>query len=192
MGVVITLQFITLAILARLLSPLDFGLMGMILVVIGFARLFADMGISNAIIYRHDATREELSSLYWLNILAGIAVFFIVCASVPLVAAFYHEPRLNNLMYLAAIVFLITPFGQQFQILLQKELQFNQLAKIEIIGSITNAMVAITLAFWEMGVFSLIWASWLEHHFGFCYFLIGAGDIGDLVGDFLNEILMDI
>jgi O-antigen/teichoic acid export membrane protein len=131
--------------------------MGMILVVIGFARLFADMGVSNAIIYRQDATREELSSLYWLNIIAGIAVFSIVCASVPLVAAFYHEPRLNNLMYLAAIVFIITPFGQQFQILLQRELQFNQLAKIEIIGSITNATVAITLAFFEMGVFSLIW-----------------------------------
>lgn len=54
MGVVTTLQFLTLAILARLLSPSDFGLMGMIMVVIGFAQLFSDMGISNAIIYRQD------------------------------------------------------------------------------------------------------------------------------------------
>jgi len=157
MGVVATLQFITLAILARLLSPSDFGLMGMIMVVIGFAQTFADMGISNAIIHRQDATSEELSSLYWLNILAGIAVFFIVCVSTPLVVAFYHEPRLNNLMYLTALVFLITPFGQQFQILLQKELQFNRLAGIEIIGSFTNAAVAIILAFEGLGIFSLIW-----------------------------------
>ena len=70
MGVVTALQLVTLALLARLLSPSDFGLMGMILVVIGFARLFADMGISNAIIYRQDSTKEELSTLYWLNIMA--------------------------------------------------------------------------------------------------------------------------
>lgn len=157
MGVVTTLQFVTLAILARLLSPSDFGLMGMVMVVIGFARLFADMGISGAIIHRQDATREQLSSLYWLNIIAGTAVFFIVCAFIPLIAAFYHEPRLSNLMYLAALVFLITPFGQQFQILMQKELQFNHLAKIDIIRSLTNSMVVIILAFRGMGVFSLVW-----------------------------------
>ena len=157
MGVVTTLQFLTLAILARLLSPSDFGLMGMIMVVLGFARLFADMGISNAIIYRQDVAKGELSSLYWLNILAGIAVFLIICISTPLVVAFYHEPRLNNLMYLAALVFLITPFGQQFQILLQKELRFNQLARIEMIVSFANATVAISLAFCGAGVFSLIW-----------------------------------
>ena len=156
-GVTITLQFGTLAVLARLLSPADFGLMGMIMVVIGFAQLFADMGISNAIIYRQDATREELSSLYWLNILAGIAVFFLVWAVTPLTITFYHEPRLKNLMYLTSLVFLITPIGQQFQILLQKELKFDQLAKIEIMGSFTNALVAITLALLGMGVFSLVW-----------------------------------
>jgi O-antigen/teichoic acid export membrane protein len=157
MGVVTGLQFITLAVLARLLSPSDFGLMGMIMVVIGFAQLFADMGISNAIIYRQDTTREELSSLYWLNILAGIGVFLIVCLSTPLVVAFYHEPRLNKLLYLGALAFLITPFGQQFQILLQKGLQFRQLAIIEITGSCINAIAAITLALWGMGVLSLIW-----------------------------------
>jgi O-antigen/teichoic acid export membrane protein len=157
MGVVTALQFVSLAVLARLLSPSDFGLMGMIMVVIGFAQAFADMGISNAIIHRQDATKDELSSLYWINILAGVAIFLIVCVSTPLVAAFYHEPRLNNLMYLAALIFLITPFGQQFQILLQKELQFNQLAIIEITGSFSNATVAIILAFLGTGVFSLIW-----------------------------------
>ena len=82
MGAVTALQFVSLAVLARLLSPSDFGLMGMIMVVIGFAQAFADMGISNAIIYRQDATRDQLSSLYWLNILAGVVVFFVVWVSV--------------------------------------------------------------------------------------------------------------
>jgi len=157
MGAVTALQFVSLAVLARLLSPSDFGLMGMIMVVIGFAQAFADMGISNAIIYRQDATRDQLSSLYWLNILAGVVVFFVVCVTSPLIVTFYHEPRLTSLLYLSSLIFLITPFGQQFQILLQKDLEFNRLAVIEITGSFVNATSAIILASWGMGVFSLIW-----------------------------------
>lgn len=64
MGAVTALQFITVAILARLLSPSDFGLMGMITVVIGFAQAFADMGLSNAVIYRQDVTGKHLSSFF--------------------------------------------------------------------------------------------------------------------------------
>ena len=157
MGVMTALQFVTLAVLARLLSPSDFGLMGMVMVVVGFAQAFADMGISNAIIHRQDATRNQLSSLYWLNIIAGIIVFFAVCASAPLVVGFFHEPRLHNLLYLTAVIFLITPFGQQFQILMQKGLRFNDLAKIEIATSIVKSAVAIVLAFSGFGVYSLIW-----------------------------------
>jgi lipopolysaccharide exporter len=157
MGEGTAIQFITLAVLARLLSPSDFGLMGMIMVVIGFGQAFADMGISNAIIHRQDATKEQLSSLYWLNLLAGFIVFCVVCASTRLIVGFYREPRLNNLLYLVALTFLITPFGQQFQVLFQRELQFNRLAKIEIATSVIYPAVAIILALSGFGVFSLIW-----------------------------------
>jgi O-antigen/teichoic acid export membrane protein len=174
MGAVTALQFVTLAVLARLLSPSDFGLMGMIMVVIGFAQAFADMGVSNAIIHRQDTTRNQLSSLYWLNIIAGIIVFFVVCASASLIVGFYHEPRLHNLLYLTAVIFLITPFGQQFQILLQKELRFNGLAKIEIATSIVKAVVAIVLAFSGFGVYSLIWGQ-LADTSARVLMLLGAG-----------------
>ena len=155
-GIVTTLQFITFAILARLLSPSDFGLLGMIMVVIGFAQAFSDMGISNAIIHRQDATREQLSSLYWLNIISGIVVFFVLCASTPLVVGFYREPRLSYLLYLTALIFLITPFGQQFQSLLQKELKFDGLAKIDVTSAVVNSIVAIGLALDGFGVYALI------------------------------------
>jgi len=157
MGAVTALGIVTLAVLARLLSPADFGLMGMIMVVIGFAQAFADMGISNAIIYRQDATKDQLSSLYWLNILAGAIIFCVVCASTPLVVGFYHEPHLSKLLYLTAVIFLITPLGQQFQILFQKELEFDGLAKIEIATSVVNSTVAIGSAFAGLGVYSLIY-----------------------------------
>ncbi len=156
--VIITiLQFVQLAVLARLLSPEAFGLMAMIMVVLGLAQAFADMGISNAIIYRQDTTREQLSSLYWLNILAGVIVFVLVLASTPLVVKFYGEPRLTELIQWAALIFLITPLGQQFQILLQKGLQFQILSIIEVTSISIGTLVAIGTAVMGQGVFSIIW-----------------------------------
>lgn len=157
MGVTTAIQFVSTAVLARLLSPSDFGLVGMITVVIGFAQAFADMGVSNSIIHRQDTTREQLSSLYWLNIIASIVIFLIVLASTPLVVVFYREPRLSNLLYLTALNFLIIPFGQQFQILLQKELKFNGLAKIDIATATVYPVVAIGSALIGYGVYSIIY-----------------------------------
>lgn len=150
------LHFLRLAILARLLSPQDFGFMAMIVVVIGFAQVYADMGISNAIIHRQDTTRDQLSSLYWLNIMAGVAVFFIVLAVNPLIVTFYKEPRLASLLPWAALVYLITPIGQQFQILLQKNLLFRPLAIIETVSAFCGLVTAVGFALAGTGVFSLI------------------------------------
>lgn len=150
-------QYAKLAILAHLLTTTDFGLMGMVMVIVGFAQAFADMGISNAIIHRQDSTREQLSSLYWLNITAGIVVAGLVAAAAPLVVRFYHEPRLTNLIYWTAGVFLIIPIGQQFQMLLQRDLKFNRLAVVEMCAALAGAAVAIITAFLKFGVMSLIW-----------------------------------
>jgi len=116
------LQLLQILVVARLLQPEDFGLMSMVTVVIGFAQAFADMGISNAIIHRQDADRDQLSSLYWLNILAGIIVCVVTIALSPLIVSFYNQPRLSSLIIWGAIIFLVTPIGQQFQMLLQKEI----------------------------------------------------------------------
>ncbi|WP_236890966.1 MOP flippase family protein [Desulfoluna limicola] len=157
MVVMTGLQVFTLTALARLLSPSDFGLMGMIMVVIGFAQSFADMGISNAIIQHQNTRMDQLSSLYWLNLLSGVTVYIIICVSAPLVVAFYEEPRLSRMIYLTALIFLITPLGQLFQSLMQKELMFEQLAKIEVACSIVNSIVSIVLAYNNFGVYALIW-----------------------------------
>lgn len=151
------LQFLQLAVLARILSPVDFGLMAMLMIVLGLAQAFADMGISNAIIHRQDTTREQLSSLYWLNIAAGIFVSLVVVASTPLIVGLFNEPRLEELVFWAALGFLMISVGQQFQILLQKELRFKELALIESLSAFVGALVAILSAMAGHGVLSLIW-----------------------------------
>src|SRR5690554_638922 len=115
MLVVTILQFAQLSILARHLEPADFGLMAIMMVVIGFSQAFQDMGISNAIIQRQDISHSQLSSLYWLNIVAGVLLFLIVLAISPLVAGFYEEPRITNLMAQLSIVFILVAVGNQYR-----------------------------------------------------------------------------
>lgn len=151
------LQILQLLVLAHLLSPEDFGLMAMIMVIIGFMQSYSDMGISNAIIHYQKISREQLSSLYWLNLFAGISIFFLLIACTPVIVTLYNEPQMAELTLWAAAIFLIIPWGQQFQVLLQKELMFKQLSAIEICGSLGGAVTAIVAALSGKGVFSLIY-----------------------------------
>ncbi len=156
MIVVSVLQFAQVAVLARMLPATDFGLMAMIAVVIAFGTAYADMGLSNAVIYRQDATRDQLSSLYWLNVLAGGCVFGTVVALSPVIADFFREPRLARLLPLAGLLFVITPFGQQFQMLLERSLRFRLLGAVDVCGASIGAATAITCALAGLGVVSLI------------------------------------
>lgn len=151
------LHLVEFTILSRLLLPEDFGLAAMTTVALNFAQIFADFGISNAVIHRQDVTENQLSSLFWLNILGGILVFGFMIAATPVIASLYGEPRLGNLMLWAALIFLITPMGQQSQVLLQKELQFFHLSLAEILSGVIGAAIAVGCALGGHGVLSLIW-----------------------------------
>lgn len=153
------LQFIQLAVLARLLDPRDFGLMAMVLLVTGFAHVFVDAGVSNAIIHRRTITQNQLSSLYWLNMIAGAVVFLVVVLCAPLVSVFFDEPQLRGLTVLIAFVFLLAPVGRQFQVLLQKELRFRTLGIVESVAAAVAAAIGIGCALAGLGVYSLVWAN---------------------------------
>ncbi|MCF6236224.1 MAG: MOP flippase family protein [Gammaproteobacteria bacterium] len=150
-------QVIRLVVLGRILGPEAFGLLAMMLVVIGFAELFAQMGLSEAIIQRPNPTDIELSSLYWLNIALGGLLYVVLLLITPAVAALYSTPELNQLLPWVALAFLISPWGVQFKALLQKQLQFKPLAIIEIFAVVVGTVLAIMLAWKGYGVWSLVW-----------------------------------
>ncbi len=158
-GVRILGQFVQLAILARLLKVSDFGLMAMVSVVIAFAQAFADSGVSNAIIHFRDAKREELSSLYWLNVMSGVIVFALMWFIAPLAARIYHQPELVPLLRVASTTFIVVSLGQQFETLSERDLRFRRLASIEIASIIVSAAVGIVLAWKGNGVWSLVWSN---------------------------------
>jgi len=149
-------QFITLIILARLLTPDDFGLMTTALVVIGLLNIFRDMGLSAAIIQRKLVTDELLSTLFWLSIAIGIIVTSSLIIVSPLIAGFYKTPKLALILQILSFSFLITSLTLLHQALLEKDLKFNLLSKIEIISTLIGAVVGIIMAINNFGVWSLV------------------------------------
>ncbi len=152
------IQVAQLAILARFLKPFEFGLIGIINVVIGFSQAFMDMGISNGIIHYQKITKEELSSLYWLNVISGIAIFAILSIISQYIGNFFKAEQLPMLLILVSTTFIIIPFGQQFQILLQKDLRFKYISGVEIITKLVGFIILIILLLLGWKIYSLVWS----------------------------------
>lgn len=152
------LQLAQMSVLARFLDPGDFGLMAIMMVVIGFSQAFQDMGISNAIIQRQHITHTQLSSLYWLNIAAGAVLTLIIIAIAPLVAKFYDEPRITPLMILLSTTFMLVAIGNQYRVLFQKNLNFRTMEIINVSTSLVSLIVAGVMAYQGYGVLTLVCA----------------------------------
>ena len=152
-------QITQISVLTKFLQPGDFGLMAIMMVVIGLAQLFVDMGMGNAIIHHQKISHIQLSSLYWLNIGVGVLFTAILFILSPVIARFYNAPPLQNALSVLSVIFIIVAVGNQYRVLCQKELQLNRMAKIEISASFISLLVAILLAFWGLGVYALVFAT---------------------------------
>ena len=150
------LQFGQVAILARLLEPSVFGIVSVSTLMIAFFNIFANLGFSNSIIYKQEDDRRVLSTIYLLNLILGLVIGIIVFFSWPLVAAYYKEPRLEQVIKLSSLYFIIVYVGQIYLFLLQKELNFKAVASIDITGTVTGTIVTVLLAYNGFAELSLI------------------------------------
>jgi len=151
------IQLVQMIILTRLLSPVEYGLMAIVAVIIGFAQIFGDLGLSNMIIHKQNITDSELSSIYWLNFMMSLALFACLEALSPLITMLYKEPRLLGMLDLYAFMFLVTPFGQLYQNIMQKEFHFKPIAKIEMSAFVVGVCITISFALMDKGAYSFIW-----------------------------------
>jgi O-antigen/teichoic acid export membrane protein len=153
------MQLTTTAILARLLAPSDFGLLGMALVVTGAVDLLRDLGTSAAIIQRKELPGSSLSSLFWLNTAVGSVLTFLLWFLSPSTSLLYREPRLCLILRSLAPVFSISGLCLVHRSLLERELRFNSLAKIELVAVLTASLTGIGMAAAGFGIWSLVWQS---------------------------------
>ncbi|MBS0419365.1 MAG: lipopolysaccharide biosynthesis protein [Proteobacteria bacterium] len=152
----VLIQTATLVVLSRLLPPTDFGLLAMAAVVTAFVNLLRDMGTASAVIQRDILGPELLDTVFWFNIGLGITLaILVVLLSIPIAAAF-HQPRLAGVLIALAASFPIASSAAAHQALMERELQFRTLARIEISSALTALAVAAVAALNGLGVYSLV------------------------------------
>ena len=158
-------QYITTIILANILSPNDFGLMAMALVVTGFIDVFKDLGTSSALIHLDSINQVLISTIFWVNILFGLVFTLIIFLSSQIIAFFFNSNDIIPILKLVSFLFLISSFGILPRALLERELQFNKLAKVEIFSTIMGSFVGLSMAYLGYGVWSLIFQILVNNFF---------------------------
>jgi O-antigen/teichoic acid export membrane protein len=145
-GISFGLSMISTLVLARLLTPTDFGLIGMVTVVINFIALFKDAGLSTATIQNSKIDSRQISTLFWINAGISLSLALIILLSSPLIAIFYKKPELTAVTAILSIEFLVQGTIIQHRALLQRHLKFTALAIIDIISQLSMIAVAIVMA----------------------------------------------
>src|SRR5260370_22055889 len=118
----------SMMVLARLLVPEEFGVVGMVAVVTGFFNLFKDVGLSMATVQRETITDGQISTLFWINTAVGFALALLSIALAPVLVAFFHETRLFWIMIFQSSAFIFSGAAAQHQALLQRVMRFFALA----------------------------------------------------------------
>ncbi len=143
--------------LARLLAPSEFGLLGMLSLFVALAGAFVDSGFSSALIQRRDVSQTDLSSVFYFNIILGAMMALAVTVAAPWIAAFYEIPLLTPLARLSALSLFIGSFGSVQLALRTRDLDFKTQTKISIITVVLSGGLGVTLAWHGYGVWSLAW-----------------------------------
>jgi len=150
------LQILAAIVLARLLTPKDFGLVAIITVLTSVAPYLIDFGLGDATTQRKQITRSQISSLFWLATGIGLAVALVVAACSRLIAAVYRQPVLEPIALCTAITFVLWGLSNQHLALLRRTMQFGRIARIQILGTVAGIAAAIVLAIRGYGYWALV------------------------------------
>ncbi|MFS0660241.1 MOP flippase family protein [Niallia alba] len=145
--VITLLQIGQFIILGNLMGAKEFGMIGMLTTITIFAQIFVELGLGAAVIQKHHATARQLSTLFWINILLGILICLFMQAASPIIADYFQTKELEGKIRLLSTFFLIAPIGQQSQYLMQRDLSFQLLGKVETISTIFSFSLLIGLLF---------------------------------------------
>ena len=155
-GLTFIVQAGSTILLARLLSPEDFGLQGMVVAMTGILALFRDPGLSVATVQRQGLTHEEMSTMFWINAAVGALLAIIVAALGPFMVAFYKEPRLFAITMASASGFFFYGLAIQHRALLNRALRFVAMAKINVLVLAGSAFIAVSMAAMGFGYWALV------------------------------------
>jgi PST family polysaccharide transporter len=151
------LQVLAIVVLARLLTPEDFGIMAMVFPIIAFASIFQQAGLGMAVLQRDSVSDEELSTIFWTNVGMGLLVGALLVGVAPLVAYFYGEPRVLALTAASGALMVVGSLTSQHIILMMRKLEYGRLALLDVLSLAVGTVLAVVVAY----VFDTYWAIFL-------------------------------
>ena len=160
------IQFFIGIVMARLLSPSDYGITALPAVFMAIAAIFVEAGFSNALVRKPELKEEDLSTMFYYSMAVGLLCYMLLFVASPWIAVFYNTPVLEPLMRVTALSFILTPIGTPQNVLLRRKLNFKTPAKIAVIVKILSGVVGIAMAYWGYGVWALVITGLFSNVFG--------------------------
>lgn len=157
-GVKFAVSIIATAILARLLSPQDYGLIGMVAVATNFVAMFKDLGLAHATVQRTEISSKQVSTLFWVNVGLSVVTTGAMVLLAPAVAWFYGDPRLTLITIASAGGFIFGGLAVQHEALLKRQMRFTTLSAIALVSMVTGYAVGIACAWSGFAYWSLVFS----------------------------------
>ncbi len=157
-GLKFAVSIVATAILARLLTPHDYGLIGMVAVATNFVAMFKDLGLSHATVQRSDISEQQISTLFWVNLTLSVGTMILMVVLAPVMSWFYGDPRLASITVISAFGFLVGGLTVQHEALLKRQMRFTSLSAIALVSMIVGYGVGIGFAWNGYGYWSLVFS----------------------------------
>ena len=151
-----SVSFFSNVVLARLLTPDDYGCIGMLMIFIALSNTFIDGGFGSALIQKKRPTQEDYSTIFYWNIALSIVLYVILFLCAPLIADFYNIELLSRVLQVEGLVLIINAFGIIQSNQLRKQLKFKSIAQVTLTATVISVIVAILMAFMGYGIWSLV------------------------------------
>lgn len=155
-------QFLVMLVIARLLDPKDFGLVGMLAIFLAVAQSLIDSGFSQALIRKQDRTEVDNSTVFYFNIVVSAVLYLILYAIAPWVSDFYNEPQLCSLMRVLCLIVIINSFAVVQRAIYTASINFKTQAKASFIAALASGLVGVWMAYNGYGVWTLVWQQLLN------------------------------
>lgn len=150
------ISFIVSIVLARLLSPSDYGLIGIIGIFIAIFNTILDGGLSTALIRKEEVSETDYNTVFYSNIVTSISLTIALFLGAPLISSFFNRPEITLLIETIAFILIINALSIIQQVILVKKLDFKTQTKISVFANITSGVIGIVLAYLDYGVWALV------------------------------------
>lgn len=169
------IQFLLGLLMARILCPEDYGMVGMLSLFFAISSTFVDSGFSNALIRKKDCTNQDYCTVFYTGLVIAVICYVVLFCIAPWVGRFFHVPLLCPILRVQALTLVLGALTSVQGVILTREINFKLLAKLAVISSAVSGVAGVAMAYWGMGVWALVFQSVLSSVISVCLYFYYCG-----------------